>query len=61
MSIQQRKVGDGGAILRADRERSRPHRKQLLWFIALWLVGVVSTGLLVLPFHLLVSLFIHNR
>ena len=29
--------------------------KRMLWFIALWLLGVTGTALLVLPFHLLVA------
>ncbi|SAK79530.1 hypothetical protein [Caballeronia ptereochthonis] len=49
-----------GANPGAGHEGSRPYAKQLLWFIALWLLGVVSTALLVLPFHLLVSSAIHR-
>jgi hypothetical protein len=38
-----------------NRKPGKPHRKNWLWFIALWLAGFIGTGLLVLPFHLMVA------
>ncbi|WP_143746614.1 hypothetical protein [Caballeronia catudaia] len=49
MSIQQRDPDDGGADHEVGHEGRQPHDRQLLWFIALWLIGVTSTALLVLP------------
>lgn len=39
----------------SNREAEKPYRNNWLWFIALWLAGVIGTGLLVLPFHLLIA------
>jgi hypothetical protein len=50
-------------LLRCNRgEPDAVHKgsKQLLWFISLWIVGVISTAVLVLPFHFLISLAIHR-
>lgn len=30
-------------------------RHQVLWFVLLWVAGVLGTALLALPFHLLVA------
>lgn len=38
-----------------DRDRDKGSGKRMLWFIALWLLGVTGTALLVLPFHLMVA------
>jgi hypothetical protein len=43
---------------RLDPEK--PVGKQLVWFVALWLLGVTGTALLVLPFHLLISAAMHH-
>lgn len=43
---------------RLDPEKSVG--KQLVWFVALWLLGVTGTALLVLPFHLLISAAMHH-
>lgn len=43
-----------------SRGTSKTSRQGLLWFIALWLLGVIGTGLLVLPFHLLVAAAMHH-
>lgn len=32
-----------------------PARHQVLWFVLLWVAGVLGTALLALPFHLLVA------
>ncbi|VVE37462.1 hypothetical protein PCO31010_03995 [Pandoraea commovens] len=37
-----------------DRPRRGDRRRQLLWFIALWCLGVGVTAALTLPLHLLV-------
>lgn len=39
----------------------KPYRNNWLWFVALWMVGFVGTGLLVLPFHLMVAAAMHHR
>lgn len=39
----------------SDSPRPASRRRQALWFVLLWLAGVLGTGLLVLPFHLLVA------
>ncbi|CAB3782739.1 hypothetical protein [Paraburkholderia caffeinilytica] len=38
-----------------SRGSGKTFRRGLIWFVALWLLGVIGTGLLVLPFHLLVT------
>ncbi|MFM0502810.1 hypothetical protein [Paraburkholderia caffeinilytica] len=43
-----------------SRDTGKASRQSLLWFIALWLLGVIGTGLLVLPFHLLVAAAMHH-
>jgi hypothetical protein len=43
-----------------SRNTRKTSRHGLLWFIALWLLGVGGTALLVLPFHLLVTAAMHH-
>lgn len=43
-----------------SNESGQSSRKRLLWFIALWLLGVAGTALLVLPFHLLIAAAMHH-
>lgn len=43
-----------------SHESGQSSRKRLLWFIALWLLGVGGTALLVLPFHLLIAAAMHH-
>ncbi|CAE6726305.1 hypothetical protein R69927_01073 [Paraburkholderia domus] len=44
----------------ASRDTRKTSRHGLLWFVALWLLGVGGTALLVLPFHLLVAAAMHH-
>ena len=37
-----------------------PASHSLLWFIGLWLAGVIATALLVLPFRFLILLATHH-
>ena len=34
----------------------KPAAKRLIWFVALWLLGVAAVALLALPLHLLVAI-----
>ncbi|WP_454807342.1 hypothetical protein [Paraburkholderia fungorum] len=43
-----------------SRDTPETPRHGLLWFVALWLLGVGGTALLVLPFDLLVAAAIHH-
>ncbi|WP_172161146.1 hypothetical protein [Paraburkholderia elongata] len=43
-----------------SRDTRKTYRHGLLWFVALWLLGVTGTALLVLPFHLLVTAAMHH-
>jgi hypothetical protein len=43
------------AVSRMNNGPDKSLGKRMLWFIALWLLGVTGTALLVLPFHLLVA------
>lgn len=43
------------------RDRKSTFSKRLLWFVALWLLGVIGTALLVLPFHLLIAAAMHYQ
>ena len=43
-------------MLRMRECLARLRSNSLFWFISLWLFGVAMTGLLVLPFHLLVAM-----
>lgn len=38
------------------RDNRKASRQSLLWFVALWLLGVAGAALLALPFHLLVTM-----
>ena len=52
----------GDTMPEKNREQPvKPYRNNWLWFVALWLVGFVGTGLLVLPFHLMVAAAMHHR
>ena len=48
------------AVSKAGRDPDNTFAKRMFWFVALWLLGVVGTALLVLPFHLLVSAAMHH-
>lgn len=43
-----------------NRDAGKAAHQRLLWFVALWLLGVTGTALLVLPFHLLVVAAMHH-
>jgi hypothetical protein len=42
-------------VSKMNGDSNKSFGKRMLWFIALWLLGVTGTALLVLPFHLLVA------
>lgn len=46
---------ESAVVSKMDRDRDKGSGKRMLWFIALWLLGVTGTALLVLPFHLMVA------
>jgi hypothetical protein len=43
-----------------SRDTRKAHRQRLIWFVALWLLGVTGAALLALPFHLLVAAAMHR-
>ncbi|MCO4879261.1 hypothetical protein VOI32_18115 [Paraburkholderia caribensis] len=47
-------------MLKVDDGPDATFGKRMLWFIALWLLGVAGTALLVLPFHLLIIAAMHH-
>jgi hypothetical protein len=48
------------SMLKVDDGPDATFGKRMLWFIALWLLGVAGTALLVLPFHLLIVAAMHH-
>lgn len=48
------------AVFKVDHDPDTTFGKRMLWFIALWLLGVSGTALLVLPFHLLIVAAMHH-
>jgi hypothetical protein len=47
-------------VPKMNRDPDKTFGKGMLWFTALWLLGVTGTALLVLPFHLLVAAAMHH-
>jgi hypothetical protein len=47
-------------VWKVDQDPDTTFGKRMLWFIALWLLGVTGTALLVLPFHLLIVAAMHH-
>ncbi|CAG4904602.1 hypothetical protein [Paraburkholderia gardini] len=43
-----------------SRDTGKTYRQRLIWFVALWLLGVAGAALLALPFHLLVAAAMHR-
>jgi hypothetical protein len=39
---------------------ARSSGRRALWFVLLWLAGVAGMALIVLPFHVLISMAIHH-
>jgi len=48
------------AVPNTSRDPDNTFAKRMFWFVALWLLGVMGTALLVLPFHLLISAAMHH-
>jgi hypothetical protein len=61
MNQANRALADrSNAMSQVSRDTRKTPRHGLLWFVALWLLGVGGTALLVLPFHLLVAAAMHH-
>ncbi|MDR8397419.1 hypothetical protein NE850_13820 [Paraburkholderia sp. USG1] len=43
-----------------SRDNRKASRQSVLWFVALWVLGVAGAALLALPFHLLVAAALHR-
>ncbi|WP_186307845.1 hypothetical protein [Paraburkholderia sp. BCC1884] len=46
---------------RTNHDRESTFSKRLLWFVALWLLGVLGAVLLALPFRLLIAAAMHYQ